>query len=100
MPYLEIEPSMHGDLRSAILFEVGNSKYNLQLQNGSNFFIVHINRMKNNKNNLTNFINTEAILLPVCDDSGTTYNIFGVLQSYIVTTGKAIPFIPFFILHY
>ena len=100
MPYLEIEPSMHGDLRSAILFEVGNSKYNLQLQNGSNFFIVHINRMKNNKNNLTNFINTEAILLPVCDDSGTTYNIYGVLQSYIVTTGKAIPFIPFFILHY
>jgi hypothetical protein len=92
MPYLEIEPSIHGDLRSAILFEVGNSNYNLQLQNGSLFFIVHINRMKSNINNLTNFINTEAIVLPVCDDKGATYNIYGVLQSYIVTTGKAIPF--------
>ncbi len=91
--YVEIEPSMHGDLRSAILFEVGNSNYNLKLQSGSRFFIVNINRMKCNRTNFTNFINTEAIVLPVCNDSGATYYIYGVLQSFIVTTGKYIPFL-------
>lgn len=92
MPYIEIKPSMHGDLRSAVLFEVGNSNYNLQLQSGSIFFIVHINRMKCNKNNYTNFINTEAIALPVCDDSGAAHNVYGVLQSFIVTIGQYTPY--------